>query len=822
MPSFKCIVVLVSLLQLLSHGETKTIVFNSYATGPSAPGATLPKDETDAAARQETKGESSGRAFSSSDSVNGFPFSIHPNYLSKPVQVARPVDGAYQTPKYIYPSYSDSSRPYYDGPVAMDRFAPGEAYGGTIYKLKKQKLALQQGGGGGPFASIPAASFNSPVSVVAPTVLRPAASDNSPVNIPAPPGLSSGGPPPSPAMPSMDGPPSPPISAPTPNPSSGEDSSTSHPPGPIGAQMDSAEILLSPPNSHTGYLPPDKKASKPDASLFVRKSKPSSTVDSFHANGNDDLFKFPPNVNDSYPVPLGVLSKNPVTSYLPPPSGNTDSRANAESDTSANKATAELFKFPPNAHAGYLPPTSTDSKSHSDTSYLPPPSGDPSSLSNLKTIAKDAQIPGPTPKGELFKFPPNTDAAYLPPPLESGGSLKPLSDTSYLPPPSGDPNSLSNLKTMSKGAPIPGKSAAIPAAELYKFPPNSNAAYLPPSPDSSKSVVTSYLPPPSGNPSSPGMSSAMGSGPASAFKFPPNTNANYLPPDVMKLPKSHATSYLPPPSGNPNSNYYLHPPRPSPAQSYIPPASLFKFPPNINSQYLPANNSPPRPNNAVTSYLPPASGIPGDDTAGTIPVGPGKPQYLPPYYADSRPPPPPPAPMKMPTMPMMPMMPPPNMPMDGPPTGPTGMDHDHDHHHHHDFPYLSGFDHDHYPDIIYDHDHDHFHHHHDEPTTTPAPPPPPPPPVPETPRLKNYSYYYISRTLWYVPLYFTLYFCFYVTALILRSIARHKVNIPNEWTSNQRSLSSLADLSDAQTRQKATMLATFTMKQIEDFREKYL
>ncbi|XP_058056420.1 uncharacterized protein LOC131207806 [Anopheles bellator] len=434
------------------HGETKTIVFNSYgATVPSAPGATLPKDETDAATRQETRSESTGRAFSSSDSVNGFPFSIHPNYLSKPVQVARPVDDAYQTPKYIYPSYSDSSRnsrPYYDGPVAMDRFAPGEAYGGTIYKLKKQKLALQQGGGGGPFASIPAASFNSPVSVVAPTVLRPAASDNSPVNIPAPPGLSSSGSPPSPAMPSMDGPPMPSMDGP-----------------------------------------------------------PSPTI-----------------------------------------------------------------------------------------------------------IA-------PTP-----------------------------------------------------------------------------------------------------NPSS------------------------------------------------------------------------------------------------------------GDDTAGTIPVGPGKPQYLPPYYADSRPPPPPPVPMKMPTMPMMPMMPPmmqapANMPpMDGPPTGPTGMDHDHDHHHHHhdhDFPYLTGFDHDHYPDIIYDHDH--FHHHHDEPTTTPAPPPPPPPPpVPETPRLKNYSYYYISRTLWYVPLYFTLYFCFYVTALILRSIARHKVNIPNEWTANQRSLSSLADLSDAQTRQKATMLATFTMKQIEDFREKYL
>lgn len=78
-----------------------------------------------------------------------------------------------------------------------------------------------------------------------------------------------------------------------------------------------------------------------------------------------------------------------------------------------------------------------------------------------------------------------------------------------------------------------------------------------------------------------------------------------------------------------------------------------------------------------------------------------------------------------------------------------------------------------YPEIIYD-DHDHFHHHHD--VLPPPPPPEPKPDPPEEPRVKKYSYYYLGRKLWYVPLYFTLWFCLYVTALIIRSIGRHKVS----------------------------------------------
>lgn len=65
--------------------------------------------------------DSAGRAFGTSGpSASGFPFSLPSSYLSKPVQVARPVDSGYKTPKYIvYPSYTANSVPNYGGPVGM-------------------------------------------------------------------------------------------------------------------------------------------------------------------------------------------------------------------------------------------------------------------------------------------------------------------------------------------------------------------------------------------------------------------------------------------------------------------------------------------------------------------------------------------------------------------------------------------------------------------------------------------------------------------------------------------------------------------------------
>ncbi|CAH0382232.1 unnamed protein product [Bemisia tabaci] len=75
------------------------------------------------------------------------------------------------------------------------------------------------------------------------------------------------------------------------------------------------------------------------------------------------------------------------------------------------------------------------------------------------------------------------------------------------------------------------------------------------------------------------------------------------------------------------------------------------------------------------------------------------------------------------------------------------------------------------------------------PQPQPRPPPPPPPLLPPAPpptpadeeedeREAQYYYYGVGRHLWYVPLYFSIYFIIYVGYLILRSIARHKVQLP--------------------------------------------
>jgi hypothetical protein len=43
---------------------------------------------------------------------------------------------------------------------------------------------------------------------------------------------------------------------------------------------------------------------------------------------------------------------------------------------------------------------------------------------------------------------------------------------------------------------------------------------------------------------------------------------------------------------------------------------------------------------------------------------------------------------------------------------------------------------------------------------------------------KPYTYYYIGRKLWYIPLYFSVYFIVYITSLLVKSIARHKIKYP--------------------------------------------
>lgn len=45
---------------------------------------------------------------------------------------------------------------------------------------------------------------------------------------------------------------------------------------------------------------------------------------------------------------------------------------------------------------------------------------------------------------------------------------------------------------------------------------------------------------------------------------------------------------------------------------------------------------------------------------------------------------------------------------------------------------------------------------------------------------KPYSYYFLGRKLWYVPLLFSVYFIIYIGALILKSFARHKIHFPEK------------------------------------------
>ncbi|CAD6999924.1 unnamed protein product [Ceratitis capitata] len=144
---------------------------------------------------------------------------------------------------------------------------------------------------------------------------------------------------------------------------------------------------------------------------------------------------------------------------------------------------------------------------------------------------------------------------------------------------------------------------------------------------------------------------------------------------------------------------------------------------------------------------------------------------------------------------------------------------DHSYGFHDHFPAYPQYFH-HYPEIIYDDHHHHDHHTYPPPTLPPVTTEMPPPEPPPEPRVKKYSYFYIGRKLWYVPLYFTVWFSFYVLWLILKSIARHKVNLPNHYVSKR----SLPDFGVTETRANEYIndLTVSVLEKIENFQHKYL
>ncbi|KAL3290134.1 hypothetical protein HHI36_023499 [Cryptolaemus montrouzieri] len=78
-----------------------------------------------------------------------------------------------------------------------------------------------------------------------------------------------------------------------------------------------------------------------------------------------------------------------------------------------------------------------------------------------------------------------------------------------------------------------------------------------------------------------------------------------------------------------------------------------------------------------------------------------------------------------------------------------------------------------FPHYLYDEGHTHHDHHVYQEVEEPK----------EQKRVSKpqYSYYYIGRKLWYIPLYFSVYFIIYVTFLILKSIARHKIQFKHDF-----------------------------------------
>lgn len=98
----------------------------------------------------------------------------------------------------------------------------------------------------------------------------------------------------------------------------------------------------------------------------------------------------------------------------------------------------------------------------------------------------------------------------------------------------------------------------------------------------------------------------------------------------------------------------------------------------------------------------------------------------------------------------------------------------------------------------YHHPYHHVYHEvHHKPTTTTTEAPK------EETRVSSshYSYYYLGRKLWYIPLYFSVYFICYITALILKSIARHKVSLVHTYGAKEaRSFDGASDNSGIETR----------------------
>lgn len=111
----------------------------------------------------------------------------------------------------------------------------------------------------------------------------------------------------------------------------------------------------------------------------------------------------------------------------------------------------------------------------------------------------------------------------------------------------------------------------------------------------------------------------------------------------------------------------------------------------------------------------------------------------------------------------------------------------------------------------YPYDH-HPHIYHEVKTTTTE--------APERERLSKrpYSYYYLGRKLWYIPLYFSVYFIIYIFVLILKSIARHKITFNHYFEDDKREMKDM----HVEHEEHVHELEDYVGKEINNARRKYV
>lgn len=180
------------------------------------------------------------------------------------------------------------------------------------------------------------------------------------------------------------------------------------------------------------YLPPKttvKSIKKPTVEYLPPSVNDINEMSVSEPEEDDNLNAFPPNVNSNYQHVVGKTKNgSPVTSYLPPPSGNVNDVDVKPSDMYLPPKGS--VAFPPNIDIEYLPPEMMHENYIGD-SYIPPASGN---VNDLKDQPPVSYLPPPPPK--TTPTPPSTTP---PNPVTMTQTVKPPVMISYLPPSSASP-----------------------------------------------------------------------------------------------------------------------------------------------------------------------------------------------------------------------------------------------------------------------------------------------------------------------------------------------------------------------------------------------